>query len=284
MEEGPLLLDLLPLLGYAVAAGMVWALYGITRGIGGLLGTLFKWTSPISFLLETPVNAGFKWLDTELGAIAQKLDQQVAVSFHRVARVIIDTAELFVGISGLLLILALKYSGLNAAIQLLKSEVHIGRVAPAITRTIIEKVTRVEKITVHQAAATATAAAGWVTLPRIGSLERDIAGLRGRAKTIEEELGNAVDLLKANAAKLAAVTGIAAVTAALLRLGLGWIKCRNVGDAGKRICGMNPNLLESLLADTLVIASTVSLVEFARELVPVTEAAIDPIRLFWRVR
>src|SRR5437764_1465863 len=56
----------------------------------------------------------------------------------------------------------------------------------------------------------------------------------------------------------------------------------NVYKVGKRACGMNPDLLESLLADTLLIAGTVSLVEFARGMQDVTEEVTPLIRTFWR--
>src|SRR5437764_441195 len=45
---------------------------------------------------------------------------------------------------------------------------------------------------------------------------------------------------------------------------------------------VNPGLLESLLADTLLIAGTVSLVEFARGMQDVTEEVTPLSRTFWR--
>lgn len=83
--------------------------------------------------------------------------------------------------------------------------------------------------------------------------------------------------------KALTVAGAAAlVGAALARLGLGWLRCPRVGSVGKRACGMNYDLLESLLADTLIVAGTVSLVEFAREMQAVTADAEGIIRRFWR--
>jgi hypothetical protein len=45
---------------------------------------------------------------------------------------------------------------------------------------------------------------------------------------------------------------------------------------------MNPSLLDALLVDTLLIAGTLSLEEFAREMVGVTSTAVRPITTFWR--
>ena len=74
----------------------------------------------------------------------------------------------------------------------------------------------------------------------------------------------------------------ALVAGALATLGLGFLRCPRFAKAGKRACGMDASLLESLLADTLIIAGTVSLVEFAEGMQTVTADLIGPIRTFWR--
>lgn len=74
----------------------------------------------------------------------------------------------------------------------------------------------------------------------------------------------------------------ALVGTALATLGLGFLRCPRFAKAGKQVCGMDANLLESLLADTLLIAGTISLVEFARGMQAVTADAVEPIRVFWR--
>jgi hypothetical protein len=42
-----------------------------------------------------------------------------------------------------------------------------------------------------------------------------------------------------------------------------WLFCRKVTNVGKRICGLDPDLLNSLIADTLLIAGSISVVQFA---------------------
>lgn len=73
---------------------------------------------------------------------------------------------------------------------------------------------------------------------------------------------------------LAAGVGVAAVVAALARLGLSWIRCRNVTKAGKAVCGLDTNLLDSLLLDAVAIFSVLSVVEFAKELRTVEDEAL----------
>jgi hypothetical protein len=72
------------------------------------------------------------------------------------------------------------------------------------------------------------------------------------------------------------------LTLALGRLGLGWARCSNVGKVGRRVCGMDASLLESVLADSLLILGTLSLVTFAEEMQDVTEVIARPIQTFWR--
>jgi len=85
--------------------------------------------------------------------------------------------------------------------------------------------------------------------------------------------------------KTLAIAGATAlVGAALARLGLGWLRCPRIAKAGKQLCGVNPNLLDSLLADTLLIAGTVSLVDFAKEMQGFTGEVADASRFFWRAR
>lgn len=84
-------------------------------------------------------------------------------------------------------------------------------------------------------------------------------------------------------AKLGTVAGIIGlVGASIARLGLPWLKCSRVDRAGRALCGMDQSLLESLLADALLIAGTVSLVEFAEGMQGITAEVAPMIRTFWR--
>lgn len=106
------------------------------------------------------------------------------------------------------------------------------------------------------------------TLPKVGTIEREADAALARIRDFARRFGPA------------ALLGTLAF--ALGRLGITWARCSNVNKLGKRACGMNPDLLESLLADTLLIAGTLSLVEFAHEMVDVTDTAVKPIQRFWR--
>jgi hypothetical protein len=78
-------------------------------------------------------------------------------------------------------------------------------------------------------------------------------------------------------------TGIVALVAgATGLLGLSWGRCAKASKLGKNVCGMNDDLLEGLLASTLVVASSISVVEFAKACQAFTPTVEDGLRFFVR--
>jgi hypothetical protein len=126
-----------------------------------------------------------------------------------------------------------------------------------VTHTVTRTVTRIVGAT-----AGALALPGYVIhLPgRVGRLERDWSGLKARLRRLEHAAG--------------ATGAVALFVAALSRLGLHWLRCRNVSKVGRAVCGTDTGLLTSLLGDALLIASAVSVVEFARELLAIEDEAL----------
>jgi hypothetical protein len=72
------------------------------------------------------------------------------------------------------------------------------------------------------------------------------------------------------------------VAAALTRLGLKWLRCSKNKDLAKTVCGMDANLLESLLLDTTAILGAISVVEMARDLQAIEGEAVTLMRGFVR--
>lgn len=96
------------------------------------------------------------------------------------------------------------------------------------------------------------------------SLGRTITGIRKRLRRLERIT--------------AAGVGVGAVALALSRLGLSWVRCRKVGKVGKRLCGMDDSLLDSLLLDALVGIGAASVVEFAEGLRAIEDEAVAVLR------
>jgi hypothetical protein len=135
---------------------------------------------------------------------------------------------------------------------------HLGRVVVTrVEHTVVTHVTRI----IH-ATAGAVAIPGWaIRLPgRVGHLEHDLASVRARLRSLEKYAG--------------ATGAVALFAAAIAKLGLRWIRCRNVTRAGKAICATDTSLLDSLLGDALLIVSAVSVVEFAKELLALEDEAL----------
>lgn len=88
--------------------------------------------------------------------------------------------------------------------------------------------------------------------PRIGNLERTVKA-QGRA-------------LRRLGKRTLAPAAIVAAALAVPKLGLGWLRCRNVKRTGKAICGLDADTLTALLAGTLILTEQISLAALAREL------------------
>lgn len=106
-------------------------------------------------------------------------------------------------------------------------------------------------------------------VPRLGNLDRVLHG-------IDETLKDT--LKKVSPAALAAVF----VGSVLSITGLSWLRCGNVGRAGKAICGLNANVLEGLLAGLLSIFGTIGIVAFAKDVQGVVSEFGSEVGHFWR--
>ncbi|TMC48760.1 MAG: hypothetical protein E6J20_18500 [Chloroflexi bacterium] len=107
-------------------------------------------------------------------------------------------------------------------------------------------------------------------------------GIGGRVGDIERD----VERIKKGTGKLWKLAGLAAflllLAKALEKMGLNWMRCGNVKRYGRSICGMNPSILDSLLADALLVVGAISVVEFAKELQAIESATVSAMRGFVR--
>lgn len=129
-----------------------------------------------------------------------------------------------------------------------------------IVRTSVRVLRPIETTIVRKAVA--------IPLPRIGRLERETEGIGSRLKRL--------------AGRVTPAALVAPVVFALSSVGLGWLRCSRVKNAGKQVCGMDSTLLDALIADTLLVVGTVSLVEFAEGLGKGIGEVTPQIQKFWR--
>lgn len=148
--------------------------------------------------------------------------------------------------------------------HLQRLEAQGARVIHDTTQIVVHDAPRVIKPTVVRIIRASVA----VPLPRIGRLERE-------GEAISKRLGSLVRRLSP-----AALVGLLAT--ALGSLGLGWVRCSRVKKVGKSVCGMDSDLLDSLLADATLIVGTVSLLELAEAVSGSMEVILPQVRDFWR--
>jgi hypothetical protein len=148
----------------------------------------------------------------------------------------------------------------------------LARLSRAITR-IEARATRLE----HELSARAAKLAA-----RTQVLAHSIAATFPRIGQLEREAGAASKWLRKHR-WLAAYSTLAALGVGILsRLHLGFLRCANVKRTGKAVCGLDKSLLDALLADTLLVVGTLSLVEFAKEMETVVDEVAPAVRKFWR--
>lgn len=228
------------------------ALTGIDNEIRHALGVGIAalqttWNEAVSYTAQA-----IHWIGHEIGALAHDTAQAVeTLSVRQVTNVY---KKVNPG-------LARKVGALAAAVA-------------ALTRQLEHVIAR----EAHVAKAKAQAVERAIALPAPISIPRTLP----KVGTIEREADAALTRIRDFARRFGPAALLGTLAFALGRLGITWARCSNVSKVGKRACGMNPDLLDSLLADTLLIAGTVSLVEFAEGMQTLTADVIEPIRTFWR--
>jgi hypothetical protein len=111
-----------------------------------------------------------------------------------------------------------------------------------------------------------------VTLPRA------LGRIRTRVGQLEHDLTHPSRAwLKRLARSLWAVALFGLVIRTLARR-FPWLFCRKVKTVGGRVCGLDADLLNALLLDTLIISGTISVVAMAKELQAIEPAALAIIR------
>lgn len=109
---------------------------------------------------------------------------------------------------------------------------------------------------------------GGITIPGLGRREGQIGRRVGRLEREFQKISK----------KVLGAGLIGLLIEALSKVGGNWIRCSNNQKLGKSVCGMNRNLLESLIADALLVVSLVSVVEFAKELQGIESEVVKGIR------
>lgn len=105
-----------------------------------------------------------------------------------------------------------------------------------------------------------------------------IPALRKRVGTLEGGVGKVWDYIRSHAVNYGTLAFAGAVAVALARMGGTFVRCRNTQLLGRRLCGLDKALLDSLLLGTLAIIGTLSIRDFANAAIDTVEPTIGAIQ------
>lgn len=290
IPEAVSLAEALPTLGLLAALlfvlGCIYVIDAFVRALFGTVSGAVSWVPWLGHVVTTPVHAVERKITGALGTAESYFDSRIGMSFHKLARIGDQIGRELYGLALVSLTIAKVLTG-----SLTRAD--LGTIWHRLSTTWSGLVGQVEKVgsavygpltgELHRLEHWLNARVHALEGAIAGGIPRDIAGLRWRTRTLERGYERLWKEVKRHEKLLGigALTGVVAVV--LGRLGLGWTRCSNVNKLGRNVCGMNAQLLESLLADTLLIAGTLSLVEFAKEMQSVEAGAVRVVQEFWRV-
>ena len=278
----PILADIIFWVGCLI---FILLCYYIVKALFKITGTSLGWIPGVGGWLKSGVHSIEQRIVSVMSEGVAACDAQIGAGFHALARIIdwmgreirahsnliATIASLLVGVPSHALVSAI-HRALHSSVLALYRE----------WSRFVRWQIGIEKRLAH--------GIGEAVLPRTRALERkvgnviahDLPRLRTADRTLARDVTALGKWVRSHALVAGSLAFAGAVALALGRLGLGWTRCSKVGQAGKNLCGMDAGLLESLLADSLLVVGSLSLVEFAQEMVGVTDLAVRPITDFWR--
>lgn len=227
---------------------------GIARAIRTADASVYHWIGIAIQATAQPFTTFIRYLSDVVSRPAQEVGLLAADTLHsltQLRRVIVPAmiAAHIAWIPRHLAALAAKVATLTA-----RAPVHIIRHTIEVAKPTVVHI-------VNKAVA--------VPLPRIGRLEREAGDLAKRIRSLARRVPVALTA--------------AALTAIVARTSFRWLRCSRVNKVGKHVCGMDSGVLDALIADTLLIVATISLVDFAKGMGDVTDDIAGQVRWFWRV-
>jgi len=284
----PLFRFLIPFFAFALAWMSLQVIHAILRAIASILSHV----PLVGGLLARAVKAGAHAIHNGIGYLALQMEH-AAVGFLLAMAVLVDqvigavlkiayaTGHALAVVRNVLIPRLLRASTLplRRAIselhhlerwirtELIRPALHRVNILGRLLDRLYGQILRQLRALWHAIATTVPIA---INLPRIGirDARAELARLWKALRAMRNRIG------------LGVVTG--ALFAVLARLGLNWIRCRKVNRVGRTLCGVDSDLLDSLLADLAIIGGAISLVEFARECQGVMGVVDDGLHLFVR--
>ena len=279
------LLELAPLIGWAIAFGLcifvvyvVKAFFGVTGSTLGKLPIIGGWIDATGHKIQERITS-------ELGQLAAAFEARVGASWHSAARLVDHIGRELASHAAILQTLASIAYGVVVPGQQYRVIDALRKLVGALEHDVAIARRRVGHITEQQARGI-----GADVLPRLRTLEREVHGEvvreRVRARTAERaadrEITNLWKWTRSHTLAVGTTAFAGAVAWALARLGLGWIRCQSLSRLGKRVgCG-GFAALEDLLFGAVTALAVTDLCDFAaaaytvaEDLSPILVALVD---------
>jgi hypothetical protein len=277
------------LAGYFVAWGMVFCMDAIVRAFFGTVTGAVGWIPFAGRVISSPLHAIEKKLTSFLGGLEAHFEHQMATRWHTLAQLVrqyaADTVATATAIATLAHKIAYVYG--EAASGKLGARFQkwvLGELSKlhGITKVVVRTTKVIEHSDVGPIAAGAASRVKPVARALEHVIEWDLPRLRSRDRYLTDQVGRLWRWTRTHGREAASGVALGALVFALGRLGIGWARCSNVRKLGRGACGMNPDLLDSLLAGALVVASPISVVELAKAAQTFTAEAEAGLRWFVR--
>lgn len=277
-------------LGWGTAAGICAISFYVLRGLFNFeqdtLGRVLGWIGGPGKWVQSKIESGEHKLTHWVGTAAASAEARMGYAFHSLA---VTAASIGWEIQQQ----ALDYWHVIAWVAKASKSIATGEAWQEIFHnTIYSTQSKVKTIERHQRVQdkAISHAAAADTVPglraRTRAAEDAVATERvasgSRAATAEHGIDALWDAVKGINLRTVGLGAVALTGVALARLGLGWVRCSGVARVGKRLCGMDPRSLDDLLAGTLAIVGTISLITFAKEMQAVVEAEANAMRALIR--
>jgi hypothetical protein len=232
------------------ALGCIYAVDHFVRALFSTVSATVGWIPFAGRVVRAPIHKIEQKVVDSLGRAEQSLDSYIAHSWHQLAKLVRMLGREAEG-------LAHDYLAVVRFLDRLWGP----KAIMAVLRAVLHPIRALQRVE-HAALRRLYGAEAWLrqrvvqgVLPRIGRIEHeldhvvehDIAKLRARTRTLEQEALREYRWLRSKPWLVVSAAFVGAVAIALRRLGLGWLRCRNVRAAGKAICGLPVGLLEELL-------------------------------------
>lgn len=288
-EAEVVVVDALPtlakLVAFLVAFGIICLVVAIEKAFFTSVSGAVSWIPGVGGWLKSGIHKAEQRVSHFMGDALSEVDAHIGYSWHQLARIgdrlgrdLSSLAVSVFGISAFLEQLVLHpRKGINAIL----GRTHLNYTYGKATAGKVAQIQHAQPRP-GETATRAKHAAHAATAPVIGDLDVLERWASDRFKGLESQISDLSRTVEKIGAEAAPVALTGALAVAMGALGAEASRCSKTGRFNKMLCGMPDHLLESLLAGALIVATPISLVEFAKACQAFMSEAESGLRWFVR--